>query len=47
MWVKADYRKAFNGKCLVVLQPSKKSGQATITTTSEGLDGASVTIETK
>jgi len=44
---KADYRKTFNGKCLVVLQPSKKSGQATITTTSEGLDGATVTIEMK
>ncbi|MBA7584877.1 Beta-galactosidase BoGH2A [subsurface metagenome] len=44
---KADSRKAFNGKCLVVLQSSKKSGQATIITTSEGLDGASVIIETK
>ncbi len=44
---KADYRKAFNGKCLVILQSSGKPGQATLTATAEGLDKAAVQLSLK
>ena len=42
---KANYRKAFNGKCLVILQASKMPGKAVLTATSEGLDKASLRLD--
>ena len=44
---KMNYRKAFNGMCLVVIQSSEKAGRITLETISEGLKGASLEIETK
>ncbi|NOY36352.1 MAG: DUF4982 domain-containing protein [Chlorobi bacterium] len=44
---KANHRKAFNGKCLLIVQAPEKDGEATITATSEGLEKASVVIEAK
>ncbi|MFZ0452540.1 MAG: DUF4982 domain-containing protein, partial [Ignavibacteriaceae bacterium] len=41
---KADYRKAFNGLCLVAIQSDKNSGKITLTASSDGLKGASVVI---
>jgi beta-galactosidase len=43
---KANYRKAFNGKCLVVLQSTKKPGKIVLTAVSAGLQKASLTMET-
>ncbi|MCD6201508.1 MAG: DUF4982 domain-containing protein [Bacteroidales bacterium] len=42
---KADYRKAFNGKCLVILKSSEDKGTATLTATSDGLTEASVSLD--
>lgn len=44
---KANYRKAFNGLCLAVLQSGEKPGKVTLTATAEGLEKASVDIEMK
>jgi beta-galactosidase len=44
---KASHRKAFHGLCLAVIQSGERSGKATLTATSEGLDKASVDIEMK
>ena len=44
---KADYRKAFNGLCLAVIQANNKKGIITLNATSEGLDGASIEINVK
>jgi Beta-galactosidase/beta-glucuronidase len=44
---KANYRKAFNGLCLAVLQSGEKPGKVTLTATSKGLEQASVDIELK
>ena len=44
---KMNYRKAFNGMCLVVIQSSEKAGRITLETISEELKGASLEIETK
>jgi len=41
---KANYRKAFNGKCLVILQTTKEKGKATLTATSDGLKKASIEL---
>ncbi len=41
---KADHRKAFYGKCLVVLQSSTTPGNALLRATSKGLASASTTI---
>jgi beta-galactosidase len=41
---KADYRKAFNGKCLVVVQSKKAKGRIVLNVSSEGLTPATVTI---
>jgi len=41
---KADFRKAYNGMCLVILQSGKSNGQIRLTASSEGLDPASVDI---
>ncbi len=37
-------RKAFNGKCLVILKSTKKAGEFSITVSSEGLKAASLTF---
>ncbi len=44
---KADHRKAFNGKCLVILKSSGKAGTTTLTAISPGLEKATVTIVEK
>lgn len=44
---KADYRKAFYGKCLVVVQSDGKSGGIKLTATSEGLKTAVTAIKAK
>jgi beta-galactosidase len=44
---KADHRKAFNGICLAIVQSKEKAGTITLRASSEGLEGASVTIESK
>lgn len=41
---KANSRKAFSGKCLVIVQPTKTSGEIVVTANSNGLSPASVTI---
>lgn len=41
---KANHRKAFYGKCLVVLQNNGSTGDASLTATSDGLADAHVTI---
>ncbi len=41
---KADFRKAFNGKCLVVIQSRKSAGKAVLSATADGLQSASVSI---
>ena len=42
---KANYRKAFNGKCLVILQASKKPGKIILTATSGKLKKASIILQ--
>ncbi len=42
---KAHHRKAFYGKCLVVLQNNGEKGKASLTATSEGLSSSQVEIE--
>jgi len=42
---KAPYRKAFYGKCLVVLQNNGKKGQAQLTASSDGLASAMVKLK--
>ena len=44
---KADYRKAFNGLALVVVQSTGKAGTATLEASSDGLEGSSVLIQSK
>ncbi|MGH7490982.1 MAG: beta-galactosidase GalB [bacterium] len=44
---KANYRKAFNGMCLVVLQSSGKAGSISLTASSEGLKSASAGLLAK
>ena len=41
---KADSRKAFYGKCLVVIQSKKAKGKVTLHASAEGLEPASATI---
>ncbi|OHX64803.1 glycoside hydrolase family 2 TIM barrel-domain containing protein [Flammeovirga pacifica] len=43
----AHKRKAFNGKCVTILQSSKNEGTITLTAKSKGLTSAEVTISTK
>lgn len=43
---KANYRKAFHGLCLAILQSTEKSGNIKLTATSGGLKSASITIKT-
>ncbi|MGH9830050.1 MAG: DUF4982 domain-containing protein, partial [Blastocatellia bacterium] len=44
---KADYRKAFNGMCLAIIQSKERAGKITLTADSQGLQTASVLIESK
>jgi beta-galactosidase len=44
---KADYRKAFNGLALAIVQTRKKEGEIKITATSAGLAPATVTLAAK
>jgi beta-galactosidase len=44
---KADYRKAFNGMALAIIQSKEKAGNITFTATSAGLQGATVVLKTK
>jgi beta-galactosidase len=44
---KASYRKAFNGKCLVVLQSGKEKGVITLNASSAGLAGAACTVRVR
>jgi len=42
---KADYRKVFHGKCLMVLKAGVKDGEVMVTASSEGLESAVATIK--
>ncbi|RZK37913.1 MAG: DUF4982 domain-containing protein [Pedobacter sp.] len=44
---KANYRKAFNGLCLAIIQAKEKAGTIKLTATSIGLTSSSVLIRTK
>lgn len=44
---KADYRKAFNGLALAIVQAKEKAGEVTFTATSEGLQPATITLQLK
>lgn len=44
---KANYRKAFNGLCLAIIQAKEKAGTIKITATADGLQSSSVLITTK
>lgn len=44
---KADYRKAFNGLALAIIQTKEKAGNITFTATSDGLKGATVVLNAK
>jgi beta-galactosidase len=44
---KADYRKAFNGLALAIIQSKEKAGNITFTATSAGLQGATVVLMAK
>ena len=41
---KANHRKAFYGKCLVVIQSNEEKGSATLTATADGLRAAEIAI---
>jgi beta-galactosidase len=43
---KADYRKAFNGKCLVVIQNDNTNGEINLKAASDGLEPVSLIIKT-
>ena len=44
---KANYRKAFNGLCLVVVQSNEKAGKITLRATSEGLKESLIVVDSK
>jgi beta-galactosidase len=44
---KANYRKAFNGMCLAILQSNGKAGKITFKAEAEGLEGKSLVVECK
>lgn len=44
---RADYRKAFHGKCLVVVKSSAKTGRIAVTASAEGLSPASCGIKVR
>lgn len=43
----ADYRKAFNGKALAIIQSEKQTGILTVTATADGLESAEVTLSVR
>ncbi len=43
----ANYRKAFNGLCLAIIQSCEKAGQITLEASSEGLKESTIIIKTK
>ncbi|UKT65432.1 beta-galactosidase GalB [Pedobacter mucosus] len=43
---KANYRKAFHGLCLAILQSTEKAGTIKLTATSNGLSSSTITINT-
>jgi beta-galactosidase len=43
----ANYRKAFNGLCLAVIQSGEKTGQIELKASSEGLEESTIIIITK
>ncbi|MDQ1143122.1 DUF4982 domain-containing protein [Pedobacter agri] len=44
---KANYRKAFHGLCLAILQSTEKAGSIKLTANAKGLASSSITITTK
>jgi beta-galactosidase len=44
---KANYRKAFNGMCLLIVQATEKAGEIVVTATSEGLKTERLTLKTE
>jgi beta-galactosidase len=44
---RANYRGAFNGLCLAVLQSNEKSGSITLSARSDGLRESSIVVESK
>ncbi len=44
---KANYRKAFNGLALAIIQSKEKAGNITLTATADGLQAATVVLRTK
>ncbi|MEQ7799499.1 beta-galactosidase GalB [Pedobacter sp. ASV1-7] len=44
---KADYRKAYRGLCLAIVQANKKAGKLELRATASGLEAASLTITVK
>ena len=44
---KADYRKAFNGLCLVIVQAKEKAGKISIIASSDGLKSENINLQTK
>ncbi|MGN6181817.1 MAG: glycoside hydrolase family 2 TIM barrel-domain containing protein, partial [Mucilaginibacter sp.] len=44
---KADYRKAFHGLALAIIQSKGTAGEVTLTATSAGLSGATITVKAK
>ena len=44
---KANYRKAFNGLALAIIQSKDRSGRITLKATADGLTPASIVIESK
>lgn len=44
---KANYRKAFNGMCLLIVQSTEKGGAITVTASSEGLEPVTLELTSK
>jgi len=44
---KADYRKAFNGKCLLVVKAGAESGNISVTASSDGLKDATASVSVR
>jgi beta-galactosidase len=43
----ANYRKAFNGMCLAVVQSTEKAGRIMLKATADGLEGSTIAIDSK
>jgi beta-galactosidase len=44
---RADYRKAYNGKCLVVVKAGREKGEIRVTASAEGLPDAGTTLSVR